>query len=384
MAACVPIRSAATADAVDAITMTVPDDWHHHLRDGAFLEVTTQHCGRTFRRAICMPNIKPPITTTEQALAYRERILAATPEGANFEPMMTLYMTDSTTPEEVRKAKDTGVVAAIKLYPKGATTNSENGVTDIFKLDETLLAMQEVGMPLLLHGEVTDSEVDIFDREAVFIETIFKPLTAKFPGLKFVMEHITTKVGVDFVMSAPANVGGTITAHHLLYNRNHLLVGGIKPHYYCLPILKSEENRQALLAAVASGSPKLFLGTDSAPHLEADKCSACGCAGVFTAHAALEFYAEAFDQIGRLDLLEAFCSHNGADFYGLPRNEGTVTLRRTPQAVAKRFNYGDKGGFLVPLRAGGNVAWALETGSQGSGSGAAAADEPPSKKARAD
>lgn len=308
-----------------------------------------------------MPNLVPPVTTTAHAFAYRDRILASLPSGATFTPLMTLYLTDQTTGEEVRAAKASGIVHALKMYPAGATTNSAAGVTDVANVAAALEAMQEVGLPLCVHSEVVTPSVDIFDRESVFIEQVFKPLLVAYPRLKFVMEHITTKEGVEFVMAAGPNVGGTITAHHLLYNRNALLVGGIKPHLYCLPILKAEDHRQALLGAVASGTPKLFLGTDSAPHGVQHKESACGCAGVFTAHAALPLYAEAFESVGALGKLEAFASHHGPAFYGLPRNSETgrkLVLTRAAVPVPEAVPFGP--GELKPLRGGQTVAWAVE------------------------
>uniref|UniRef100_A0A7S2WTN6 dihydroorotase n=1 Tax=Rhizochromulina marina TaxID=1034831 RepID=A0A7S2WTN6_9STRA len=320
-----------------------------------------------FKRAIIMPNLKPPVVTTEQAMAYRERILSTLPPDTAFQPLMTLYMTDQTSPEEIRRAKESGIVFALKLYPAGATTNSDNGVTDLNYIHPALEAMEEVDLPLLVHGEVTDPKVDIFDREAVFVEKCLKLLVARYPKLRFVMEHITTKQGVDFVKSAPPNVAGTITAHHLLFNRNALLVGGIKPHMYCLPILKAEEHRLALLEAATSGSPKFFLGTDSAPHPSAGKHCESGCAGVFTAHAAIQLYAEAFASVGFLENLEAFCSFNGPDFYGLPRNTGKITLRQQDMSVPRHYPFGDD--VLVPLRAGSTVPWSVVAPSGDGGSG---------------
>lgn len=350
---------AAIANEEGLISMTAADDWHHHLRDGLVLGFTASCAAKQFRRAIIMPNLKPPVSTVALALAYRERILSALPARSNFEPLMTLYMTDQMSREEIVRAKESGIVFGVKLYPAGATTNSDSGVTDLANVHEALAAMEELQLPLLVHGEVTDFDVDIFDREAVFVETKLKPLVAEYPNLRIVMEHITTKQGVEFVLAdTSGNLAGTVTAHHLLHQRNDMLVGGIKPHLYCLPILKAEQHRQALLSAVTSGSPKLFLGTDSAPHEVGAKCSACGCAGVFTAHAALELYAEAFESVGRLDALEAFCSHNGPDFYRLPRNSGKITLRKQQKSVPDSYVFG--GGNLVPLRAGGMLAWSLD------------------------
>lgn len=341
-----------------SLTLTRPDDWHLHLRDDEALAAVVGASARQMGRAIIMPNLKPPVTTTEQALAYRERILAALPEGSAFEPLMTLYLTDRTPAEEIERAHASGLVQAVKLYPAGATTNSDSGVTDLRHCDEAIAAMARLGMPLLVHGEVTDAEIDIFDREAVFIERVMKPLLERHPTLRVVFEHITTADAAEFVTAAPANVAATITAHHLLYNRNHMLVGGIRPHYYCLPILKRERHRQALLAAATSGNPKFFLGTDSAPHAQGDKESACGCAGAYTAPAAIELYAEAFEEAGALDRLEGFASHFGPDFYGLPRNAESVTLVREPWQLPESLAYvGDS--RIVPLRAGETLAWKL-------------------------
>lgn len=341
-----------------SLTLTRPDDWHLHLRDDEALAAVVGASARQMGRAIIMPNLKPPVTTTEQALAYRERILAALPEGSAFEPLMTLYLTDRTPAEEIERAHASGLVQAVKLYPAGATTNSDSGVTDLRHCDEAIAAMARLGMPLLVHGEVTDAEIDIFDREAVFIERVMKPLLERHPALRVVFEHITTADAAEFVTAAPANVAATITAHHLLYNRNHMLVGGIRPHYYCLPILKRERHRQALLAAATSGNPKFFLGTDSAPHAQGDKESACGCAGAYTAPAAIELYAEAFEAAGALDRLEGFASHFGPDFYGLPRNAESVTLVREPWQLPESLAYvGDS--RIVPLRAGETLAWKL-------------------------
>ncbi|MEW5769306.1 MAG: dihydroorotase [Pseudomonadota bacterium] len=339
---------------MNTITITRPDDWHVHLRDGAMLAAVLPDTARQFARAIVMPNLRPPVRTVDEAAAYRDRILAALPAGLRFEPLMTLYLTDNTTPEEVRKAKASGFVHAVKYYPAGATTNSDSGVTDIRRVDAALAAMQEAGLPLLLHGEVTDPAVDVFDREAVFIERILAPLLARMPGLRVVLEHITTRQAAEFVAAAPANVAATVTAHHLLYNRNAMFQGGIRPHYYCLPVLKRETHRQALVAAATSGNPKFFLGTDSAPHATPTKEAACGCAGIYTAHAAIELYAEAFDAAGALDRLEAFASHYGADFYGLPRNTATITLTRETVPVPATHAAG-----VTPLRAGETLAWRL-------------------------
>jgi len=338
------------------LTLLRPDDWHIHLRDGAALRTTVAHAAARFARAIVMPNLTPPVVTTEQALAYRTRVLALVPAGAQFEPLMTLYLIDSTPAEEIRRAKQAGI-AAVKLYPAGATTHSESGVTAIEKVYPALEAMQVHDLPLLVHGEVTDTGTDIFDREAVFIERVLDPLIRRFPRLRIVFEHITTATAADFVAAAPATVAATITAHHLLYNRNALLAGGVRPHYYCLPVLKREDDRLALLRAATSGNPKFFLGTDSAPHERARKETACGCAGSYTAHAAIELYAEAFEQAGALDRLEGFASYCGADFYRLPRNTDRITLLRQTWSAPETYPLGD--GALVPLRAGSEIAWRL-------------------------
>jgi dihydroorotase len=340
------------------ITLTRPDDWHIHLRDGAMLKAVLPDVAREFARAIVMPNLVPPVVITEDARAYRERILAALPAGASFQPLMTLYLTGNTPPEEIARAKASGIVHAVKLYPAGATTNSDRGVTDIRAVYPVFEAMQREGMVLCVHGEVVDPGVDIFDREKVFIDRVLAPLLRDFPELKVVMEHITTRDAAEFVKAAPANVGATITAHHLLYNRNAMLVGGIRPHYYCLPILKREEHRQALVAAAVSGNPKFFLGTDSAPHPKHAKESSCGCAGCYTAHAAIELYAEAFDQAGALGRLEGFASHFGADFYGLPRNEGRITLVKEAWTAPAPIEV-EPGVELVPLRTGEALHWRL-------------------------
>ncbi len=339
------------------LTIIRPDDWHLHLRDGAALAAVLPHTARQFARAIVMPNLKPPVTTTAQALAYRERILAALPEGMKFEPLMTLYLTDNTAPDEIRRAKDSGFIHAVKLYPAGATTNSDAGVTDLAKCTKVLEAMQEVGMPFLVHGEVTDAEIDLFDREAVFIERVLQPLKCNMPALRVVFEHITTREAAQYVASADETVGATITAHHLLYNRNEIFKGGIRPHYYCLPVLKREEHRRALVAAATSGSHKFFLGTDSAPHAKGLKEHACGCAGCYTALHAMELYAQAFDQAGALDKLEGFASLHGPAFYGLPPNGSSVTLKRTGWTVPAELPFGDS--TIVPLNGGEAMAWKL-------------------------
>jgi dihydroorotase len=338
------------------ITITRPDDWHLHLRDGAALHTVVPHTAAQFGRAIVMPNLKPPVTTAEQALAYKQRILAAVPPGMSFEPLMTLYLTDKLPPEEIARAREAGVVA-VKLYPAGATTNSDAGVTDIRKTYKTLEAMQREGVLLLVHGEVTDPAIDLFDREAVFIETQLAPLRRDFPELKIVMEHITTKEAAQYVAEADQYLGATITAHHLLYNRNAIFTGGIRPHYYCLPVLKRETHRQALVAAATSGNARFFLGTDSAPHPAHLKEHATGCAGCYTAHAAIEMYAEAFDAAGALDQLEAFASFNGPDFYQLPRNTGRITLRKESWTPPASFAFGEA--ELKPLRAGEALPWKL-------------------------
>ena len=339
------------------LTITRPDDWHLHLRDGALMQSVLPDTARQFARAIVMPNLRPPVTTTALALEYRQRILAALPAGMKFEPLMTLYLTDNTSAEEIRKAKASGVVHAVKLYPAGATTNSDAGVTDIRNTYAALEEMQRCGMPLLVHGEVTDSNIDIFDREAVFIARVMQPLLKDLPELRVVFEHITTQDAAQFVASAPATLAATLTPQHLLYNRNALLAGGIRPHYYCLPILKRETHRVALVKAVTSGNKKFFLGTDSAPHAQHTKEAACGCAGCYTAHSAIELYAQAFEAAGALDKLEAFASFYGADYYGLPRNTDTVTLRRESWQVPDSIGFGEH--RLVPLRAGEAMQWKL-------------------------
>ena len=340
------------------ITLTRPDDWHLHLRDGDALRSVLPHSAAQFARAIVMPNLRPPVTTVAAAGEYRQRILAALPEGASFEPLMTLYLTDNTPADEIRRAVDSGFVKAVKLYPAGATTNSDAGVTDLAKCDAALAEREKAGMPLLVHGEVTDPAVDIFDRENVFIETVLQPLLVRRPGLRVVFEHITTADAAEFVATAGDNVAATITAHHLLYNRNALFTGGVRPHYYCLPVLKREKHRAALVGAATSGSKKFFLGTDSAPHARHTKEATCGCAGCYTAHAALELYAEAFEVADALDRLEAFASFNGPDFYRLPRNSTRVTLEKTPWQVPEAFEFAG-GDALVPLRAGESLAWRL-------------------------
>lgn len=340
------------------LKLTRPDDWHLHLRDGSLMHSVLPDTAHQFARAIIMPNLRPPVTTTEQAQAYRARILAALPVGSHFEPLMTLYLTDNTTAKEIRTAKQSGIVHAVKYYPAGATTNSDSGVTDIRKTYPALEEMQRCGMPLLMHGEVTDAAVDVFDREAVFIARVLQPLLRDLPDLRVVFEHISTIDATEFVKSAPDNIAATITAHHLLYNRNAMLIGGIHPHYYCLPVLKRETHRETLLAAATSGNKKFFLGTDSAPHAQHTKESACGCAGIYTAHTAIELYAEVFEQAGALDKLEGFASFYGADFYRLPRNAQSVTLRKQEWQVPATVGFGEH--QLVPLRANEMVKWKLE------------------------
>ncbi len=333
-----------------------PDDWHLHVRDGDALNTVVPHTAAQFGRAIIMPNLRPPVTTTEAALAYKARIQAAVPEGVQFEPLMTLYLTDNLPADEIVRAHAAGVVAA-KLYPAGATTNSDAGVTDLRKTYKTLEAMQRAGMLLLVHGEVTSSDIDLFDREVVFIDTQLIPLRRDFPELKIVFEHITTLEAAQYVQSADRFTAATVTAHHLLYNRNAIFTGGIRPHYYCLPVLKRETHRLALVEAATSGSSKFFLGTDSAPHPAHLKEHASGCAGCYTAHAAMELYAEAFDSVGALHQLESFASFNGADFYGLPRNSGTITLARTSWTPPESFAFGEA--QLKPLRSGESLPWKL-------------------------
>lgn len=340
------------------ITITRPDDWHLHLRDGAALSAVLPDTAQRFGRAIVMPNLRPPVTTTALAQAYRERILQALPAGSSFEPLMTLYLTDNTSAEDIALAKASGLVHGVKLYPAGATTNSDSGVTNLGHCVQALEAMEKHGIPLLVHAEVTDADIDVFDRERVFIERNMIPLLQRFQGLRVVFEHITTKDAADFVAQAPDNIAATVTAHHLLMNRNAMFNGGIRPHHYCLPVLKREEHRQALVAAATSGNPKFFLGTDSAPHAKSAKEAACGCAGMYTAHAGIELYAEAFDAAGALDKLEGFASFYGPDFYRLPRNVDTVTLEKAPWEVPVSLPFVDD--ELVPLRAGSTIAWRLK------------------------
>jgi dihydroorotase len=344
--------------AAQTLTLARPDDWHLHLRDGAALAAVLPHSARQFARAIVMPNLRPPVTTVALALAYRERILAALPGGSRFGPLMTLYLTDNTAPAEIALARASGVVHAVKYYPAGATTNSASGVTQLERCFPALEAMEKAELPLLLHGEVTDAEVDVFDRERVFVDTVLPQITRRFPGLRLVLEHVTTREATQYVAGAPANVAATITAHHLLLNRNAMFAGGLRPHHYCLPLLKRETHRRALLQAATGGSPKFFLGTDSAPHARRDKEASCGHAGIYTAHAAIELYAEAFEAAGALGRLEAFASFHGADFYRLPRNTETITLRRERWQVQSAFALGNE--ELVPLRAGEPLSWRLQ------------------------
>lgn len=346
----------------DRITLTRPDDWHLHLRDGAAMAAVLPHTAAQFARAIVMPNLVPPVTTTAQAIAYRERILAALPGGMSFEPLMTLYMTDNTPPEEIHRAHESGVVKAVKVYPAGATTNSDSGVTSLAKCARAIEALQEVGMPMLMHGEVTRAGVDVFDREKYFVDEVITPARRDFPELKIVFEHITTREAAQFVAEAPGPIAATITAHHLLYNRNAIFMTpegktGVRPHWYCLPVIKREEHRQALVAAATSGSPRYFVGTDSAPHARHTKENACGCAGCYTALAAVEMYAMVFDAAGALDRFEAFMSFHGPDFYGLPRNTSTITLERRDWTLPAELPYGEQS--LVPLAAGETLPWKL-------------------------
>ena len=342
---------------MDRLTLKRPDDGHLHLRDGAAMASVLADSARRFARAVIMPNLAPPVRTTEQALSYRERILAALPAGAAFEPLMTLYLTDDTAPEEIARARASGRVVGVKLYPAGATTHSEAGVTRLSRCFHALERMEELGVPLLVHGESTDPAIDVFDRERAFIDEVLGPLMARFPRLKLVLEHITTRDAVNYVEVTGDNVAATITAHHLLMNRNALFLGGLRPHHYCLPILKREEHREALVEAAISGNPKFFLGTDSAPHARSAKEAACGCAGIYTAHAAIELYACAFEDAGALERLEGFASRFGARFYGLPENTDTITLVRRERAIPEQLTFG--GEAVVPLRAGETLPWTL-------------------------
>ena len=343
---------------MQTLTLIRPDDWHLHLRDGAALAAVLPHTARQFARAIVMPNLRPPVTTVDLADAYRGRILAALPANSSFEPLMTLYLTDNTTPGEITLAKASGRVHAVKYYPAGATTNSDSGVTRLEHCFPVLEVMEKAGLPLLLHGEVTDPEVDVFDREKVFIDTVLPQITRRFAGLRVVIEHITTREAVQYVAASPANIAASVTAHHLLMNRNAMFQGGIRAHHYCLPLLKRETHRQALVQAATGGNPKFFLGTDSAPHSRRNKEAPCGHAGIYTAHAAIELYAEAFEAAGALDKFEAFASFHGADFYRLPRNAEKITLRRESWQVQSSLALGDD--ELVPLRAGERLAWRLQ------------------------
>jgi dihydroorotase len=342
---------------MDSITLTRPDDWHLHLRDGQAMAAVLEDTARRFGRAIVMPNLRPPVRTTQQALHYRDRILGELPEGSTFDPLMTLYLTDDTPPEEIGRAKLSGRVHGVKLYPAGATTNSNEGVTRISRCFLALEKMEQLGLPLLIHGEVTDPMVDVFDREKAFVDEVLGPIVERFSSLKVVLEHVTTRDAVQYVEVTGPNVAATITPQHLLLNRNALFLGGIRPHHYCLPVLKREEHREALVEAATSGNPKFFLGTDSAPHSRSTKEAACGCAGVYSAHAAIELYATAFEEAGALDKLEGFASHFGADFYGLARNEDTITLLRKEWTVPLTLRFG--GEELVPLRAGETIPWQL-------------------------
>jgi dihydroorotase len=341
----------------DTLTLRRPDDWHLHLRDGEALKAVLPFTARQFARAIVMPNLSPPVTTVEAARTYRERILAALPKGANFTPLMTAYLTDAADPDELTAGFNEGLFTAAKLYPAHATTNSAAGVTDIRRLDRVLERMAEIGMPLLVHGEVTDPVIDIFDREAIFIDTVLQPLTRRLPTLRIVFEHVTTAQAVEFVLQSPGTIAATITPHHLLLNRNAMFAGGIRPHHYCLPVVKRERHRLALVEAATGGDPHFFLGTDSAPHAISAKESACGCAGIFNAPCALELYAEIFDRAGALDRLEAFASLNGPRFYGLPVNSETITLKRAPETVPAAVKFGDD--EIRPFRAGETLNWRL-------------------------
>ncbi|MDD1635843.1 MAG: dihydroorotase [Methylococcaceae bacterium] len=341
------------------LTITRPDDWHTHVRNGTILKTVLPHTARQFARAIIMPNLKPPVTKVAQALAYREEILQAVPAGIDFTPLMTLYLTGSTTTTEIKKAVESDPIYAFKLYPAGATTNSDSGVADIKAIYPLLAAMEKYDIPLLIHGEVTDEHCDIFDRERVFVDTNLTGIVDNFPSLRIVLEHVTTIEAVQFVEAAGANIAATITPQHLLFNRNAILAGGIRPHYYCLPVIKREQHRLALVAAATSGNPKFFLGTDSAPHPTSLKETACGCAGCYSAHAALELYTEVFERAGSLDKLEGFASYYGADFYRLPRNSGTVTLEKTTWRVPAF--YGENGNTITPLKADEELSWKLQS-----------------------
>jgi dihydroorotase len=342
----------------EKLSLTQPDDWHLHLRDEELLLTTVPHSARTFGRAIVMPNLKPPLTSVKQALAYRDRILQAVPVGSNFQPLMSLYLTDTLAVDEINAVQAEAAVVAVKYYPAGATTNSESGVSNIENVYPVLERMEELGVPLLVHGETTDAAVDIFDREQVFIDKVLKPLLARYPALKLVLEHITTSQAVEFVKQQGDNVAATITVHHLLYNRNHLLAGGIRPHFYCLPILKRDSHQQALIKAATSGNPKFFLGTDSAPHSRQSKENTCGCAGIYSAPAALELYADLFEQHSALDKLEGFASFFGADFYCLPRNKGRVTLTKSEWEMPANYKFGSD--VIIPICADETLRWSLD------------------------
>lgn len=344
------------------LSITQPDDWHLHLRDGEALKTTVTHSARVFARAIVMPNLKPPVTTVAQALSYRQRIISCVPQGITFDPLMTLYLTEQLDSQEVQRAHEEECIQGIKFYPAGATTNSESGVAELECVYPALEKMAEIGLPLLVHGEVTDDKVDIFDRERAFIETVLAPLTQRFPSLKIILEHITTSDAVEFVRGQGANIAATITPHHLLLNRNDLLVGGVRPHFYCLPILKRNTHQRALVEAATSGNPKFFLGTDSAPHAIETKENSCGCAGIYSAHAALELYAEVFEAAGALDKLEGFASFFGADFYNLPRNQTQIILSKNPSTVPAEFVF--DGGTVIPMRANESISWSVEEAPQ--------------------
>lgn len=339
------------------ITITKPDDWHCHLRDGDYLATTVPDMARQFARAIVMPNLTVPITTAQAAKKYYQRILEHIPQGQDFQPLMTLYLTNETGPQQILDAKKSGIIFGAKLYPQGVTTHSEAGVTKIEKMYHTFESMAEHHLPLLIHGETNDADIDIFDREKHFIDQVLTQIVHNFPGLKIVLEHITTQDAVDFILETPKNIGATITPHHLMYNRNKIFQGGIKPHYYCLPILKRKEHQQALIKAATSGNPKFFIGTDSAPHAKSRKESSCGCAGIYNAMAAIQFYAEAFDKVGKLNKLEGFTSFFGADFYGLPRNTSTITLVEQALVIPESLQFGEE--TLIPMRAGQTVPWQI-------------------------
>lgn len=345
---------------MNQITLTRPDDWHLHVRDNQMLQTVLPHTARQFGRAIIMPNLKPPVTTTHAAQLYRNQIIQALPEDSQFNPLMTLYLTDNTSPEEISRAKQSGIIYGVKYYPAGATTNSAEGITGIKNVYDTLAAMSEQNLPLLVHGEVVGEKYDIFDREKIFIDQVLQPICDRFKNLRIVFEHITTREAVEFVTTSGSNIGATITPQHLLFNRNAILAGGIRPHYYCLPVLKRNTHQEALILAATNGNPKFFLGTDSAPHTQANKETACGCAGIYSAHAAMECYATAFENAGKLDALEAFASFYGADFYGLPRNKDTITLKQESWTVPDYYPVaGDDSQRLIPLYAGERLNWKI-------------------------